>query len=149
MDNPCPSCSQPNMLLDPLDRWQCTHCQGTTPPQAPDIPAARAYWDALVARMKAAQRQGRGGYRPGSGRKALRGPTQVMRIPTAYRAAIEALMNHLDDCAHLGRHYAASTSAPLRFHSLQGKLQTLTVQVAPVDFTARPITSAEEAPEAP
>ncbi|MFT4790085.1 MAG: hypothetical protein ACI95X_002932 [Paraglaciecola sp.] len=38
-----------------------------------------------------------GGVREGSGRKALRGPTKVMRIPELYQEAINSLMEHLDD----------------------------------------------------
>jgi hypothetical protein len=38
-----------------------------------------------------------GGVREGSGRKALRGPTKVMRIPELYQEAINLLMEHLDD----------------------------------------------------
>jgi len=32
---------------------------------------------------------GRGGFRPGAGRKAERGKTVVMRVPEAYKAAID------------------------------------------------------------
>ena len=39
----------------------------------------------------------RGGKRTGAGRKSKRGETYVTRIPTAYRASVEALMLLLDD----------------------------------------------------
>jgi hypothetical protein len=45
-----------------------------------------------------------GGVREGSGRKALRGTTKVMRIPELYQEAINSLMEHLDD------HQQCSTS---------------------------------------
>ena len=42
----------------------------------------------------------RGGKRTGAGRKSKRGETYVTRIPTAYRASVEALMALLDDVEH-------------------------------------------------
>lgn len=42
----------------------------------------------------------RGGKRANAGRKSKRGSTSVMRVPDAYRDAINALINMLDDQAN-------------------------------------------------
>lgn len=39
----------------------------------------------------------RGGKRPGAGRKAKRGSTIVMRVPEAYKPAVERLIELLDE----------------------------------------------------
>ena len=75
----------------------------------------------------------RGGARPGAGRKAERGETAVMRIPTAYRGAILALIAHLDATADINHYYAAVESEPLFMRSLRDKAQWLTFRTAPVN----------------
>lgn len=73
----------------------------------------------------------RGGARPGAGRKAERGETTVMRIPAAYKSAIQALIEHLDATAEINRHYAPVESAPMFMRSLKGKAQMLTFRTSP------------------
>lgn len=38
----------------------------------------------------------RGGYRAGSGRKAIRGETKVMRVPVRFESAVTQLIEHLE-----------------------------------------------------
>ncbi|WP_455233352.1 hypothetical protein [Geopseudomonas aromaticivorans] len=102
------------------------------PPENPDEQAAVA---ATIDRMKAAEKKGRGGYRPGAGRIAERGPTRVMRIPDAYREAVVALMEHLDATAPINYRYAPVESEPLFLRSLHGKAQRLIFKTIPVDFS--------------
>ncbi|MNN20507.1 hypothetical protein D3C81_1337900 [compost metagenome] len=74
----------------------------------------------------------RGGARPGAGRPAEHGKTVVMRVPEAYKAAIQALIKHLDDTKHINHHYAPVESEPLFMRSLLQKRQHLTFKTGPV-----------------
>ena len=135
MLNACPLCQQAAMIFCGEDRWMCPSCyQATTPPVSPDEQAAMA---ALLERMHAAERKGRGGYRPGAGRIAKRGPTAVMRIPLAYKAAVMALMEHLDATAPIDQRYAPAESEPLYMRSLHDKAQRLIFKTVPVDFSRK------------
>lgn len=74
----------------------------------------------------------RGGARPGSGRKTKYPSTVVIRVPEAYRPAIQALIEHLDATRMINRHYLPSTSEPLFMRSLDGKAQHVTFTTAPL-----------------
>lgn len=91
--------------------------------------------DEMLSETAAVQPEGkkRGGARPGAGRKAERGETTVMRIPTAYKSAIQALIEHLDATAEINRFYAPVESEPLFMRSLKDKAQRLTFRTAPVE----------------
>lgn len=74
----------------------------------------------------------RGGARPGAGRPAEHGKTVVMRVPEAYKSAIQALIKHLDDTKHINRHYGPVESKPMFFRSLSQKPQHLSFKTGPV-----------------
>lgn len=74
----------------------------------------------------------RGGARPGAGRKAKRGDTEVMRVPSAYKKAILALIEHLDATQQINRHYRPVESEPIFMRSLQDKAQHITFKTTPV-----------------
>lgn len=77
---------------------------------------------------------GRGGARPGAGRKPKSpvAASKVIRIPEQYEAAVRALVAHLDDCAKLGKHYDPVTSEPVYVRSLYQKPQHVIFTVAPL-----------------
>lgn len=85
-----------------------------------------------------------GGPQPGSGRPAIRGKTTVKRIPVAYEAAIQALIDHLDRTKDINHHYAPVESEPLFVRSLRDKGQWLTFKTRPHDFRAKKSTSPTE-----
>ncbi|MBO2601480.1 hypothetical protein [Shewanella algae] len=74
---------------------------------------------------------GRGGFRPGAGRKAERGKTVVMRVPEAYKAAIDGLIKHLDESKDIDKYHNEMSSEPLFFRSLKGKPQQLIFITSP------------------
>lgn len=82
--------------------------------------------------MEQPEKPRRGGARPGAGRKAKRGETEVMRVPSAYKKAILALIEHLDATQQINRHYRPVESAPVFMRSLQGKAQHLSFKTTPV-----------------
>lgn len=75
---------------------------------------------------------GRGGYRPGAGRKAERGKTVVMRVPEAYKAAIQALIMHLDDSKDVDRNWGVKESEPVFLRSLKDKAQYVSFKTEPL-----------------
>lgn len=99
--------------------------------------------DVGVAEQPQQKRKG-GGPQPGSGRPAIRGKTTVKRIPVAYEAAIQALIDHLDQTKDINHHYAPVESEPLFMRSLHGKGQWLTFKTRPHDFRAKKSTSLPE-----
>jgi hypothetical protein len=72
-----------------------------------------------------------GGARQGAGRKAERGKTVVMRVPEAYKAAIDELIKHLDDSKDIDKYHNEMSSEPLFFRSLKGKPQQLIFSTSP------------------
>ncbi len=75
---------------------------------------------------------GRGGYRPGAGRKAERGKTVVMRIPEAYKGIIEALIQHLDETRDVDQNWGVRESEQVYFRSLKDKPQHIFFRTEPL-----------------
>lgn len=86
----------------------------------------------------------RGGARSGAGRPAKRGETDVLRVPVAYREAIQALIERLDNTQHVNRHYQPVRSEPLFMRSLLGKPQHITFTTVPVGVEAPLLRSYEK-----
>ena len=76
-----------------------------------------------------------GGVRKGAGRKTRYEKTIVMRVPEQYKSAIKALIEHIDECEKVDRHYSPVVSKPIFTRSLQGKPQQVTFTVSPVKVT--------------
>lgn len=76
----------------------------------------------------------RGGARPGAGRKPKSpiAASKVIRIPEQYEQAVRALVEHLDACAKLGRHYDPVQSEPVYIRSLYQHPQHVSFTVAPL-----------------
>ncbi len=78
-------------------------------------------------------KDGRGGARPGAGRKAIRGETTVMRIPMAYQGTIRELIRHLDETDEIDNNYQPVESEPVFHRSLKGKPQHITFKTSGID----------------
>ncbi|AZG34593.1 hypothetical protein [Shewanella psychromarinicola] len=76
-----------------------------------------------------------GGVRKGAGRKTRYEKTIVIRVPEQYKSAIKALIEHIDECEKVDRHYSPVVSKPIFTRSLQGKPQQVTFTVSPVKAT--------------
>ncbi|MEO3684419.1 hypothetical protein ABHN84_19315 [Shewanella vesiculosa] len=76
-----------------------------------------------------------GGVRKGAGRKTRYEKTIVMRVPEQYKSAIKALIEHIDECEKVDRHYLPVVSKPIFTRSLQGKPQQVSFTVSPVKVT--------------
>lgn len=127
-ENPygCPICRQGTMDHLDADRWKCPHCQQDhTPPTLDEAQIA-----ALRARI-AEKEKTWGGFRPGAGRIAKRGPTKSMRIPVAYESAILALIDHLDNTQMINHRYRAVESEPMFMRSLRGHRQFISFKTDP------------------
>lgn len=57
-----------------------------------------------------------------------------MRIPDAYREAVEALLKHLDATREIDHRYAPAESEPIYMRSLHGKAQHLIFRTVPINF---------------
>lgn len=76
----------------------------------------------------------KGGARKGAGRKpkSAVAASKVIRIPEQYEQAVRALVEHLDACEKLDRHYDPATSEPVYIRSLYQHPQHVTFTVAPL-----------------
>ena len=117
------------------NQWKCEQCgQNSEPPHSIDLA------EAIARNLQHFRRRGaskKGGLREGAGRKAVRGKTEVMRIPCKYKSVVEALILHLDDTAHLNRHCKSVESQPVFFRSLQEHPQNIVFRTDPIDMTAK------------
>jgi len=79
----------------------------------------------------------RGGARKGAGRKTKYENTVVTRVAEIYLGAIKALIQHLDDTAHINKFYPNGSESDQIFQrSLDGHAQN-------ISFFTRPILTSE------
>lgn len=126
--NNCPNCKTVVMEYQGSQAWRCPSCSCEDQPLDLNVDEAIAQW-LERDRMKKGPH---GGYRPGAGKKAKRGPTKVIRIPEAYESAVLSLITFLDSTRAIGRGYAACESEPQFIRSLDLKPQHVSFRVAPV-----------------